>query len=188
MGNPKRKENNKMKKILFVAMALIMTLLLALPAGAAMAGAPPQYEPEYWIAAHAVVQLMDGEGNVIQEETAWADCNNSQDFPGNNWAWYFTYPGNNNNRWGLYAGNKGPQMGWVAVEIVGDNFEIQYGAFGNWRITETHVAVAESFEGIPQTKSGNPKVGKFAILDGPKSGIKHDPPVKTYTYTYPLSP
>ena len=146
MGNPKRKENNKMKKILFVAMALIMTLLLALPAGAAMAGAPPQYEPEYWIAAHA-------------------DCNNSQDFPGNNWAWYFTYPGNNNNRWGLYAGNKGPQMGWVAVEIVGDNLEIQYGAFGNWRITETHVAVAESFEGIPQTKSGNPKVGKFAILD-----------------------
>lgn len=34
-------------------------------------------------------------------------------------------------------------------------------ATGEWRISESHLAVADSLEGIPQTRSGNPKVGRF---------------------------
>lgn len=43
---------------------------------------------ELFIAVHAVVELLDEEGNPIQEETAWAD---GLDFPGNSWATYFMY-------------------------------------------------------------------------------------------------
>ncbi|MBD3163562.1 MAG: hypothetical protein GF346_13740, partial [Candidatus Eisenbacteria bacterium] len=49
-----------------------------------------EYEPgvELFLAAHAVVELHDENGQRIQEETAWAD---GFEFPGNNWATYFTY-------------------------------------------------------------------------------------------------
>ncbi len=33
----------------------------------------PSADAEYYVAAHAAVQLSDGSGNVIQSETAWAD-------------------------------------------------------------------------------------------------------------------
>lgn len=33
----------------------------------------PSADAEYYVAAHAAVQLIDGSGNVIQSETAWAD-------------------------------------------------------------------------------------------------------------------
>ncbi len=38
------------------------------------------------VAAHAVVVQLDGDGEVVAEETAWAA---GQDFPGKNWATYF---------------------------------------------------------------------------------------------------
>ncbi len=44
------------------------------------------FEDCFCIAAHAEVVLLDDKGNVIQEETAWAD---GVDFDGNNWATYF---------------------------------------------------------------------------------------------------
>jgi hypothetical protein len=43
---------------------------------------------ELFIAVHAVVQLLDEEGQVVQEETAWGD---GLDFPGHSWATYFNY-------------------------------------------------------------------------------------------------
>ena len=52
--------------------------------------------------------------------------------------------------------------------------------WGDWEMTETHVAVADSLEGIPQTKSGNPKVGNFPYA------MEHNPAVTTYTYVIDL--
>lgn len=43
--------------------------------------------------------------------------------------------------------------------------------------TETHLAVAKSLAGIPQTKKGNPKIGKFPYSSDYK------PPVNTASYT-----
>ena len=61
-----------------------------------------------------------------------------------------------------------------------DNYmTITYETTGGWMLTETHVAVATSFDDIPQTKSGNPKIGKFQYSDP-------HPPVTTYTYTINL--
>lgn len=44
---------------------------------------------ELIIAAHAEVLLLDENGVVVQEETAWGD---GADFEGRNWAMYFIYP------------------------------------------------------------------------------------------------
>lgn len=44
-----------------------------------------------YVAAHAVV-VMRSDGCVLQEETAWGDCGGAEaQFPGNNWATYFSY-------------------------------------------------------------------------------------------------
>ncbi|MFH0912374.1 MAG: hypothetical protein V1807_01810 [Patescibacteria group bacterium] len=39
---------------------------------------------------------------------------------------------------------------------------VEYTTWAPWVLVETHVAVSDSLEGIPQTKTGNPKVGQFA--------------------------
>jgi hypothetical protein len=51
----------------------------------------------------------------------------------------------------------------------------------NWCISVTHVAVATSLSGIPQTRTGNPQVGKFEYKK------VHSPCVTDYTYQIPLS-
>jgi hypothetical protein len=43
---------------------------------------------QLYVATHAVVQLIDGNGNVIQTETGWG---NGPGFPGKNWATYLMY-------------------------------------------------------------------------------------------------
>ena len=45
-----------------------------------------------------------------------------------------------------------------------------------WLLSETHLHVADSLAGIPQTKKGNPKVGNFDYK------TTHDPEVTEYTY------
>lgn len=52
-----------------------------------------------------------------------------------------------------------------------------------WYLTETHLAVATSLSGIPQTKTGNPIPGKFQY------STCHDPSdfVTEYTYQIPLA-
>ena len=45
-----------------------------------------------YIATHADVVLLNQKGKIIQEETAWGD---GEDFPGDNWATYFTHETDN---------------------------------------------------------------------------------------------
>jgi hypothetical protein len=51
------------------------------------------------------------------------------------------------------------------LEVIHENGDrylyITYSTIDGWELTETHLAVALSLSGIPQTNSGNPKVGKF---------------------------
>jgi hypothetical protein len=51
--------------------------------------------------------------------------------------------------------------GDVLVWKEGCTLFVKYVASGCWRITETHLHVAGSWEEIPQTKKGNPIPGKF---------------------------
>ncbi|MFY1112186.1 MAG: hypothetical protein AB3K77_10970 [Methanosarcinaceae archaeon] len=61
-----------------------------------------------------------------------------------------------------------------------ENLSVKYAAEDGWVITETHLAVAGSLDGIPTTKKGSPIPGQFALTD------THDPAVTEYTYTISL--
>ncbi len=53
------------------------------------------------------------------------------------------------------------------AEIWDDGVDLHIDIFGvDWVITETHVAIGQVLSDIPQTKSGNPKVGKFEYKNG----------------------
>ncbi len=55
---------------------------------------------------------------------------------------------------------------------------VYFETWGDWWLEETHLAVADSFDDIPKTKSGNPKVGHF--IKGPNIAVQN------YTYEIPL--
>ncbi len=71
-------------------------------------------------------------------------------------------------------------VGSVTVSNDASNLTVTYETTGGWYLAETHLAVADSVAGIPQTNSGNPKVGHFPYA------MEHDPWVTSYTYTVPL--
>jgi hypothetical protein len=65
----------------------------------------------------------------------------------------------------LWAGQSIP-VGYVEVWNDDDFLYVTYHVYyGDWQLVETHVAVADSLAGIPQTNSGNPKVGNFPYSD-----------------------
>jgi hypothetical protein len=60
----------------------------------------------------------------------------------------------------LLAG-KNTEVGTVTVYNDENCLYVHYDVNAPWVITETHVAVSDTFAGLPQTKTGNPKVGNF---------------------------
>jgi len=75
----------------------------------------------------------------------------------------------------LYAA-RSIDVGQVIVFNNTDYLTIRIQTAGGWVLNETHVAVATSLEEIPQTRSGNPKVGRFSL------SARHDPPVSYDEY------
>jgi hypothetical protein len=75
----------------------------------------------------------------------------------------------------FYAGQY-IDVGTVAVSNDEDSLYVTINTTGGWVMAESHVAVASAVDDIPQTGSGNPKVGRFAFA------ADHDPPVNTYYY------
>jgi hypothetical protein len=75
-------------------------------------------------------------------------------------------------------------VGTVTIKNDTENLYVIYDVNDpNWYLTETHVAVATSLSGIPQTRKGNPKVGHFADSND------HDlnDMVGSFTVTIPLA-
>ena len=70
--------------------------------------------------------------------------------------------------------------GTVTVAVEGGNVCVTFETTGGWQLTETHLAIATSLAGLPQTKSGNPSPGKFPY------SAKHKPAVTTFTYCVPF--
>lgn len=88
----------------------------------------------------------------------------------------------------LFAGQSIP-VGHLDVWDNGETIWVQYDAWGGggWCLVETHLALVDDPADIPQTNSGNPKIGQFAIF-GERSGMTFTPPypyVYTYSYTAP---
>ena len=88
----------------------------------------------------------------------------------------------------LYAGQT-IDVGTVEVWNDATNLYVKYQTTGDWVMTETHLAVATSLEGIPQTQAtgkgknigGNPIPGQFPYIHEDLGGVTED------TYTIPLS-
>jgi len=80
----------------------------------------------------------------------------------------------------LYAGRDQRVVGDVHARRSGHLFLITYETDSGWSLEETHLAVANSFDEIPQTKKGNPKIGKF-----PYQAV-HEEGTEIYTYVLNL--
>ena len=81
----------------------------------------------------------------------------------------------------LYAGRDQNVVGNVFVLKSSHFLLVEYSTDSGWTINETHLAVATSLEDIPQTKKGNPKIGKF-----PYKEDNHPEGTDSYTYTIDL--
>lgn len=80
----------------------------------------------------------------------------------------------------LFAGQT-IDAGTVTVGNDQDNLYVMFTSANGWLLGQTHLHVADSLASIPQTKSGNPKVGNFAYQS------THNPYVTSYTYAIPKS-
>lgn len=67
-------------------------------------------------------------------------------------------------------------IGTATVSEDGDEIAVTYDLQGGWRMTENHLHLAADCDDIPQTRSGNPKVGRFDYARA------YDPAVQTDTY------
>lgn len=79
----------------------------------------------------------------------------------------------------LYAGQS-IDVGTVSVYHDGENLYVKYNTGGSWALSETHLAIATSFDGIPQTQEGGCKLGSFTYKTLHES-------VKEYLYVINLN-
>ncbi len=70
--------------------------------------------------------------------------------------------------------------GTVCADVVGDNMVVTYDTTGGWELIEAHLWVGASLTDMPQTKTGNPKVGNFPYNSGDISGSV------SYAFSVPL--
>lgn len=67
-------------------------------------------------------------------------------------------------------------IGTITVSEDGDDIEVTYSLDSGWSMTESHLHLATDCGDIPQTGSGNPKVGRFEF------SRDYDPAVRMDTY------
>jgi hypothetical protein len=97
---------------------------------------------------------------------AWVVPVSASDFPGANWARYFTYTlGADAVSAKLIAGQT-IDIGTVEVSSDSNNLYVTYYTYGGWVINETHLGIAKTLEGIPQN-GGGPKKDDFLKLTEP---------------------
>jgi hypothetical protein len=110
------------------------------------------------------------------EKSAWGE---GKKFFDGSWAMYFTAQVGEEKEVKLFA-DKDIDAGRVKVWIVGEKLYVRYTTNENWKMKETHLAVADDLNLIPKSKGTFPP-GLF-----PFKG-EHKPHVTTYTYELPLS-
>jgi hypothetical protein len=71
--------------------------------------------------------------------------------------------------------------GTISISNSADYIFIQYVTDSLWVMSDAHVAVASTLDGIPQTKTHNPIPGRFAY------SATFDPEVSSYTFAVPLA-
>jgi len=72
-------------------------------------------------------------------------------------------------------------VGSVNATVVGDYLQITYSTAGGWELMETHLWVGTQWSQMPQTRTGNPRIGNFPYGSGILSGAT------TYTVSVDLT-
>lgn len=80
----------------------------------------------------------------------------------------------------LYAGQT-INAGTACVSVEGQDLLVTYNTVGGWQMTEVHAWVGDSLATMPQTKTGNPQIGRFPYTSGDITGAT------TYTFRIPLT-
>lgn len=80
----------------------------------------------------------------------------------------------------LYAGQT-INAGSVCVSVEGQDLTVAYTTTGGWQLTVAHLWVGDDLSTMPQTKTGNPQIGKFPYASGDITGAT------SYTFSIPLS-
>ena len=125
--------------------------------------------------------VTTGEG---VEETAWARMyddpeDSTYEFPGSSWATYIIHqPTEDNATFYLYA-SQHYRVGELIIWKNTTHLIVKYDLDEGYNMSESQLHIATSLAGIPQTKTGNPKIGNFDYSEN------HDPRVAEYTYTIP---
>lgn len=106
--------------------------------------------------------------------------------PGGSWFTYFNYmppvvaPGAD---YLLSIGNDDGENGFVRVWNDATNLYVEYHALYGWKLSEVHVAVALTHDGIPHNKSGNLQPGQFPFPLNKQFSVV--PPAATHLVTIP---
>lgn len=79
----------------------------------------------------------------------------------------------------LMAGQS-TDAGSVCATVDGDYLKVTYATADGWQLTETHLWTGTQWSQMPQTRTGNPKIGNFPYNSGPLSGAT------TYTVSVDL--
>lgn len=80
----------------------------------------------------------------------------------------------------LYAGQN-IEAGELMTEISGNQLYVTYNTANGFGLKEVHLFVGTSMDNMPQTKTGNPKIGQFPYTALSLGGLT------TYTFSIPLS-
>ncbi|BDS12149.1 hypothetical protein [Aureispira anguillae] len=136
------------------------------------------------VATHAEVYLLDGNGNVTQSETAWA--NDIQFTPSGNWAGYIEYCAKpcidceyDTISYDFYA-NQTTLIGNIEVTNDHANVYITFNTTGIWNLTTTSLYIG-SLANIPVDNLGQPLPGLFPYQ------ATHPAGTNSHTYTIPLT-
>jgi len=71
--------------------------------------------------------------------------------------------------------------GDVCVKVDGSDLVVTYATTNGWQLTEAHLFVGTSLAQMPQTRTGNPKIGNFPFNSGDITGAV------THEFRVPLS-
>ncbi len=73
------------------------------------------------------------------------------------------------------------EAGQVCLEVEGENLLVTYEMQDGWELTEAHLWAGLTLASMPQSKTGNPKIGNFPYNSGSITGAD------SHTFTVPLT-
>lgn len=153
----RRKRNSKIG-ILFITLILLLSSLVAI-------GGSYSYWYDYLYVEGDITT-----GHWYTDETAWARMNDDpedfeHEFPGSSWATYITcIPTESQQTFYMYAGQF-YRVGELYVWKDDGYLYVEYDFDSPVTMSIAHLHVATSLDGIPQTGSGNPKIGNFDYME-----------------------